>query len=593
MIKPCRARALRALIPPPRQNLSAWIEREVKLADTVSALPGPIRLYAFQRGIADAISDSAFERVTVIKSARIGYTTLLVGALASHVVNDPAPVLFVLPTDDDCRKFIVGNVEPTFEASPALAGALSGDLRGKRNRNTILSRRFPGGSLQIVAAKAPRNLRAHNTRILFIDEADAMEVTADGSPIALAETRTMSFPDRKIVLGSTPLFEETSHVIRAYAKSDQRIFEVPCPACGVFHEIKWDDIRWPEGEPEKAHWRCPSCKEPIDEKHKYVMVEQGQWSATRPEVKGHAGFRINALVSPLANAAWGKLAVEFLEAKGDPSTWQPFVNNVLGQRWSLRGEEIDETTLAARAERFDLNAIPAAVLAMTAGFDVQRDRLEITIIGWSANGTAYVLGHDVIWGVPDDDHTWRELDELLTSRFVHPLGGKIGLDAVAIDSGDGETMEAVYRFAFPRTRRRVMAIKGMYGTRPWIQRSKSKVQGGWLWIVGVDGLKSHLRARVDKNGDTLRFSDSLPPSWYEQFTAERVVIRYVHGQPVRRFERIPGKQAEALDCTVYAFAARNQVSVNWSAREDQLRNPEAARPVERPRTIKSLWMERL
>jgi len=64
----------------------------------VSALPGPIRLYPFQSGMADAIGDPTVERVTIQKSARVGYTTLLVSALANFVVNDPAQVLPCSPS---------------------------------------------------------------------------------------------------------------------------------------------------------------------------------------------------------------------------------------------------------------------------------------------------------------------------------------------------------------------------------------------------------------------------------------------------------------------------------------------------------------
>lgn len=275
-----RERARRSIIPPARLKLSQWIEQEVKLPSDVSSLPGSIRLYPFQRGMADAMSDAKIERITVVKSARIGYTTLLVGLLGSHIVNEPAPVLFVLPTEDDCRTFVVSNVEPTFEASPCLANVLAGD-QGSEKRNTLLSRRFPGGSLKVIAAKAPRNLRAHNARILIMDETDGMEMTKEGSPIPIAERRTMSFPDRKIVIGSTPIYEDSSHVLNAYERSDKRIYEVPCPECGDFHEIEWKDIHWPEGEPEKAHWACPSCGTVIEEKYKGNMVAAGRWRITR------------------------------------------------------------------------------------------------------------------------------------------------------------------------------------------------------------------------------------------------------------------------------------------------------------------------
>lgn len=299
-----RSHALASLVPPPRLRLSEWIESNLWLPEGVSSLPGRVELWPFQREIADAIGDPLVERVTLVKPVRVGFTTLLSSALASYVANDPAPILALLPTEADCRDYMVSDLEPIFAASPALDGLLTAD----GDRNTLLSRRFPGGSLKVVAAKAPRNLRRHNVRVLLIDEADGMEVGPEGSPIRLAERRTLSFADRKIVLGSTPVFEATSNVLRSYAQSDARVFEVPCPECGEFTEILWRHIHWPEGKPEEAAFACPHCGVIVSERHKAAMVSAGRWRATRPEVAGHAGFRMNALVSLLPNASWGRLA---------------------------------------------------------------------------------------------------------------------------------------------------------------------------------------------------------------------------------------------------------------------------------------------
>src|SRR5690606_12064714 len=108
--------------------------------------------------------------------------------------------------------------------------------------------------------------------------------------------------------------------------------------------------------------------------------------------------------------------------------------------------------------------------------------------------------------------------------------------------------------------------------RPFIERSKSKVKGGWLWIVGVDSIKTHLTGLLNRDG-LIHFSATLDLAWFEQLVSERVVVRYNRGQPFRRFERIPGRRAEALDCVVYAFAVQRLINVNWSAREEQLRSP--------------------
>ncbi len=582
------ADALRALVPPPRLRLSDWIEAEIVLPDGVSAQPGPVRLWPFQREIADAIGDPMLERVTLVKPVRVGFTTLLTSAVASFVANEPAPILCLLPAEADCRDYVVSDLEPVFSASPVVARAL-GDDREDGERNTLMSRRFPGGSLKVVAAKAPRNLRRHNVRVLMIDEADGMESTAEGSPILLAERRTLSFPDRKIILGSTPVHEDTSHVLRAWAQSDQRIFEMPCPECGDFAEPAWAHIHWPEGRPEDAAWCCPACGSLVPESCKPAMVAAGRWRALRPEVQGHAGFRLTALVSLHANAAWGKLATEFLTVKDDPTTLQTFVNTILGAGWRGEGDEIAEDELAARAEPFGLNAVPEEVLAVTAGVDVQHDRLEVTLCGWCEDGTGAVLGHRVIWGEFADEATWAELDELLRQSFPHALGGRIGIDAAAIDAGDGASMPAVTRFCTPRLRRKVLAIKGAPGfARPVIERASAKAKAP-LWIVGVDTIKQQLFARLTRPRH-MRFSADLPPVWYEQLASERAVLRYRRGQPVRSFERMAGRRAEALDCVTYATAARAVLAPDWHRRRRELSG--RAAPVKpRPRVLKSKWME--
>lgn len=567
------ARARRALIPPPRLNLPDWIEANIRLPDGLSAAPGPVRLWPFQRGIAEAVGDPGIERVTLVKPVRVGFTTLLTSAVAAYVANDPAPILCLLPAEADCRDYMVSDLEPTFAASPVVERALSHD-QAEGERNTILSRRFPGGSLKIVAAKSPRNLRRHTARVLFIDEADGMEATPEGSPILLAERRTISFPDRKIVLGSTPVFEETSHVLRAYGQSDKRVFEVPCPECGEFNEIAWQHIRWPEGRPEEAAWCCPGCGVLVPETAKPGMVAAGRWRATAPEVRGHAGFRLNALISLHENASWGRLAAEFLAARNDPTTLQTFVNTILAEGWRGEGDELSEHDLASQAEDFGISAIPAEVLAVTAGVDVQHDRIEATFVGWQADNVPLVLGHRVIWGRYDDQEVWSELGRILKASYPSKRRVSMEIDAAAVDAGDGVTMDRVIRFC-RGAGRRVMAIKGAHGhSRPMIERSESKSHRGSLFIVGVDAVKQWLFARLSRPG-RVRFSADLPPVWFEQLTSERAVVRYRRGQPVRSFERIGGRQAEALDCMVYAVAARQVIGSDVLAR----------RAVARPDTV--------
>jgi phage terminase large subunit GpA-like protein len=177
-----RRQAMRSWLPPPQRPLSDWIEaKNLRLPASVGALPGPLRLYGYQRGIADAISDPLVEKITLVKAAQVGFSTLVTATIGHFVCNDPAQILCVLPTESDCRDYTITDIDPIFQASPVLRSALTVD-QGEENRNTMLSRRFSGGSLKIVASHSPRNLRRHVARVLLIDEADACETSAEGRP---------------------------------------------------------------------------------------------------------------------------------------------------------------------------------------------------------------------------------------------------------------------------------------------------------------------------------------------------------------------------------------------------------------------------
>lgn len=585
MIDEIRRRALRSLIPPPKLDLAEWIEANLVLPAGVSALPGRVQLHSFQRGIAQAISDPEIEKVTLVKSVRVGLTTLLTATIANYAVNEPCPVMLLLPAEADCRDYVVSDLEPIFAATPILRDLLSPD--GAEDRSTLTSKRFPSGSLKVVPARAPRNLRRHNIRVLLCDEVDGMEVGAEGNPIDLAMRRTLSFSNRKIVLGSTPTIEETSIILRSYEESDRRIFEVPCVECGSYNEILWRHIEWQPDQPETAAYRCPHCETPIAERHKAGMVAKGAWRITAPHVTGHAGFRLNAFVSPLANATWGRLAAEFLQVKSDPSRLQVWVNTIAAEGWRETVEHIDENELRARAEPFGLpDRLPPEVLLVTAGVDVQHDRLETTIVGWSRD-EILILAHEIIWGAVHTNDPWIELDELLRSTWRHPKGGMLKIDAAIVDSAD--STDTVYAFTRPRYARHIFAGKGAAGTRPAAEFSKSRHIAARLVIIGVDQIKAEIMQRLAR-GRSIRFASSLPPTYYEQLVSEKQVIRYRFGVPVRAWVRLSGRSAESLDATAYAFAARKLVNVALDRREAELSSRVALAPV-MPTTIRSSWLE--
>ena len=425
-----------------------------------------------------------------------------------------------------------------------------------------------------------------------------MEITAEGDPISIAEKRTLAQAGRKIIVGSTPTEEGISAIDRQWSESDQRVFEVPCPQCGVYREIQWEDIVCEaEHDAATAKYLCPSCNKLIEERHKPWMVAHGVWRVTRPDVQSHAGFRINALVSLIANATWPKLMAEWFKAKrGGPSEIMVFKNTVLGQVYKTSVYAVDADVLRSRVEPFGWPTkdrprmvIPREVLLLTAGADVQDDRIEVTILGWARQGAPYALGHVVFDGNTLQDPVWHALDAWHSkSRWRNERGWRMGIDAMAVDSGgrEGRTQK-IYNWCHSRRDRRIYAVKGVPGPRKLWQRAL-KVKGEMrLVIIAVDIAKTSIAemlAREPKPEElkgardpfAIHLSDSLPDEWFDQVTNERRRLKYVRNRPVYEFELVrPGLPNEAFDCLVYGYAVRFAPSlVAIDLQERELRPPD-------------------
>ena len=576
-----------ALLPPEDLVYSKWAEENFRLPAESSAETGEFTPWKFQRGILDAMGDRLLPRVSIIKSARTGFTKSFVAAIGAYAVNDPCPIILLVPTDDDARGYAVDEIDPCFRESPALRGAMKqGRLDG---RNTLTHRTLNGGgSLKIIAARSPRNLRRHTAKVLICDEVDGMDITNEGDPIRLAEKRTVTFADRKIIMGSTPKDEATSIIQKNYDESDQRVFEIPCPNCDEPFELLWDHLRWEPAKPETVKAWCPLCGGEIDERHKVEMVEAGDWRATRPEVKGHAGFRLNALISLFANSSWADLVREFevAEKNGDAEL-QPFFNTVLGKTWSTSVEKVSEDELMARRLDFALvmrddksgwvEKIPQEVAYITAGVDPGSDRIEITFLGHSSEAR-YVLGHHVVYGSPNFQGTWDEVRSVLTTIWRHPLGGTIGVEMSAVDSG-GHWTQKVYDFCEEVQGLGIFAIKGDEGPRKAIEVSKKRRRNRTapLYIVGVDGIKTDIVSVLPRGNDVpqaIRLSNTLSAEYMLQLTAERRVRKFKSGRPYIGFERVQKRRAEALDTLCYAIAISKICRFDFEKRYEELRgNP--------------------
>lgn len=588
--------AYRAFKPPEKLTLSEWADRYAFLSAESSAEGGRWHTLPYQKGIMDAITDPRVEQVTVMKSARVGYSKILNHAIAFHIHQDPCPIMLVQPTIEDAQGYSKEEIAPMLRDTPCLKGLVS-ESKAKDGANTILQKQFPGGTLSMVGANSPRGFRRVSRRVVLFDEVDGYPASAgaEGDQIKLGIRRTEYYWNRTIVAGSTPTVKDFSRVERMFLQTDQRRYFVPCPDCGHMQYLKWPNIRWTDGDPSTAGYCCESCGVIIPHSKKRWMVERGEWRATAPGNGKHVGFHIWAAYSYSPNATWPNLVEEFLDAKNDAEQLKTFVNTVLGETWEDEyASKVGADSLLERAadETYQQYVPPAEVLALTIGCDVQDDRLSLSVWGWGREEEGWLIDRVKLYGSPSRPEVWKQLDEILQKPYVNEAGEEMKVLCCAIDSGGHHTQE-VYQYSRERAAMGVIAIKGMSqkGKPPLGKASKVDVdykgkalkKGAQLFPVGVDTVKSLLFGRLkhnDPGAGYLHFFPTIGADYFEELTAEKQILRFRNGYPERVWVKKSQAPNEALDEMNYAYAALHRLYQKMDRRTiwDQLERRDEPKP---------------
>lgn len=565
------------LQPPPKLTLSQWAARYAVLSKETSAQTGKFRAFAYQNGMMDAITDPAVTYVSVMKSARVGYTKILDHVVGYYVHQDPSPILMVQPRVEDAEDYSKSEVAPMLRDTPVLRD-LAGDQKAKDSNQTILKKTFKNGaSVSMVGANSPGGFRRITARIISFDEVDGYPKSgagSEGDQLALGAKRSETFWNRKIIAGSTPTVKGESRIEKSYAEGDQRRYYVPCPHCGEMQVLEWGGpdtpygMKWDKDEagnglPDTVYYVCRETGCVIKDEEKPEMVERGEWRAAKP-FKGHASFHIWAGYSLFPNASWRNLVAEWLRVKDDPLLRQTFINLVLGEPYEDRGDKaLNENRLAARGEVWPAD-VPDGVAVITVGVDTQDDRFELEVVGWGMHEESWSIAHEVIDGDMESPETWDRLDAQLKRIWRRADGRGFAPAAVCIDSG-GHHTQKVYDFAKARLGRKVWAIKGesaVAGKRSPVwptKRPTSRTKKSFRpVIIGVNAAKDSVRSRlhIDEVGPGyMHYPADRDINYYAQLTAERSVRKVSGGQAYRVWELPPGRANEALDCRVYAYAA--------------------------------------
>ena len=558
--------------PPKNLKISDWADHYRKLSPESSAEAGQWRTdrAEYQREIMDAFNEPDIQRIIFMKSAQVGATEILLNVIGYYIDQDPAPMLIMQPTLAMAQAFSKDRLATMIRDSDKIKDCVK-DARSRDSGNTVLSKKFAGGNLNIVGSNSAAGLASRPIRIVLADETDRYESSAgaEGDPISLATKRTTTFWNKKIYMCSTPTIKGLSRIETAFEESDKRYYNVPCPECNTKQILKWKNVIWDEGKPETAAYACQECGSVIDESKKQWMLKHGEWIATAPK-SDTAGFHISELYSVWST--WADMAKNFLEAKKQPEMLKTWINTALGESWEEQGDTVEYETLLERRLNYDSTSIPEEVLIIVAGCDTQKDRIEVTLTGFGRNYQAWVIDHLIFWGDPNANNVWQDLDAFLKKRFKTESERIIPISCTCIDSG-GLSTNQVYQFTKPRQARRIFAVKGLSVAGKPIANKPSFVgkNKAVLYGVGTDSAKEAIFARLTTDVDktTLHFPSDVDEEYFKQLTAEKRVAKFIRGRKSLVWKQIRPRN-EALDCLVYCFAAIYILNPNWDVIETKI-----------------------
>ncbi len=555
-------------------SVSDWADKYRVLSKVSTSDPGhwETKRTPYLKEIMDCLSPShTVQKIVFMKGAQIGGTEAGLNWLGYIIHYAPGPTLYVNPNIELSKRNSKMRIAPMIEATKVLGKYITSP-KSRDSGNTILMKEFKGGVLIMTGANSPVGLRSMPVRYLFMDEVDGFpdEAGIEGDPVDLAIERTSTFRNKKIFMISTPTIKEASRIEQAFLEGDQRYYYVPCPKCNHYQRLIWKQIVFNSKKFNGAKYKCINCNDLWENEIKDKILSKGHWIAHKPFNTDVASFHLSSLYSPNGWVSWSDIAKEFLQVKKDPSRLQVWTNTKLGESWEdMSGETIDPTGLLVRREKYG-PLLPAGVVILTCGVDVQDNRLELEIVGWGKDEESWSIDFHIFYGDPSTPELWAELDKVLSRKYKHEKAvPDLNISATCVDSG-GHYTDQVINYCFERRMYGVWAIKGKGGTGNPIwpaTASKSFKTKKPVYVIGVNDAKETLmrRLHIEKFGAGYwHFPKERELEWFEQITSEIVKKKYSKGRLIREWQpRREGIRTEALDCRVYSYAALRGLIRNY------------------------------
>lgn len=627
-------------------SVSAWSNAN-RVVSAQSGSPHPGRWSdhraPWSREIMDAMGfDSITRSVTVRGSAQSTKSECALNAILSCIDQTPVPIMVVLPSSDEARKWNELKFSCSVEESDGVKHKVLATAKSGGAGSTTMRKRFRGGFLQIASAGTSKNFQMITIGMAVFEEIEEYEDEAGDRGDVLDQTRVRGLEfgdDFKEIIVSTTGEKGSCRTTEEFERGTQEWLHAPCPHCEDFYAITFD--RLVDLEDGRAGMACPGCGCIAEGHHRFGMIDAGRWVACfvhsneaahpvppaiipagdiekwagrwrlRPERRSFQIWR-----GMTKTTTWDRLwslKVDIAEGRGDPKV---FCQQYLAEPFEAVTERPDWDKLFSARGRIYRKAgeVPSFVAFLTGAVDVQVDRLEWAVYGWGRGGVGARIDKGEIYGDPADPATWGRLQELIiTKRWSGPRFKASAPVNWAVDSG--YRAQEVYTFAKRMGGFGVYAIKGVDGKRgheaPAFAQGttrKIKVDGRTVGrikinLVGIHNLKDRVYFGLAAGHDSgegpalpraLLYPEDASEEDFKQLTAETLVRddpRYKAG----RWDKVAGQANEQLDLAVYNLSLAVKLGLDrmdesaWLARYEAVLPDDVVASGTAP--LEALWQD--
>ena len=566
---------------------SEWADKYFYLSKESSSIEGKWVSLSYQKAILDWMVSDDIRIFDFMKSARVGYTKMLMAACGCFIHHKHRNIVIYQPTDGDAEGFAKDEIKTMIRDIPELSAGLmspSPDKRGPGNTNQ--RKEFLTSVLDIRGGKSAGNYRRLTKDVVIYDELDAFDndIEGEGSPLSLGDNRveTSSFP--KSIRGTTP-GEDHKSLIRPSLEEAELILHrfLPCPHCGSPQRLKWKNFDYDEEDLSTVKYICEVNGCLIDNSALPDMDREGYWGTDNGEyydeekraffkhdgavmnTPEHIGVRIWSAYSYFYT--WRSLIYSYLEARRELQTgknkkMKAWVNTKQGKTFKWEKEkQLDPSAFEKRLEAMG-DRIPEEILYITLSADIQggKDaRIEREFIGWGLNSQSWGLGYAVYKGDAEFPEVWTHLDRDIDKKFTREDGVELPVSITCIDAGYAQ--KQVLNFTRPRERKRVYAVKGHSLPGKPVTNGFKRIgkNNARLYMIGTDTAKDTIFSRLAVTGQEkegfCHFPDNYQKGYFSGLLSEEKAFNKKDSNKYTYQKKTPDTRNEPLDIRVYGLAA--------------------------------------